>query len=168
MKQHMTDNSTTRRGLLGLAAAGSISAILYARTGSAKPPSAFPLTKTPAEWRRVLGPERYYILREAGTERPYSSPLNKEHRKGLFGCAGCGLPLFSSTTKFDSRTGWPSFYRALPEAVVTKSDRSLLMERTEVLCRRCGGHLGHVFEDGPQPTGLRYCMNGLALIFRPS
>ena len=97
MKQHMTDSSTTRRGLLGLAAAGSISAILYARTGSAQPPSGFPLTKTPAEWRRILGPQRYYILREAGTERPYSSPLNKEHRKGLFGCAGCGLPLFSST-----------------------------------------------------------------------
>jgi peptide-methionine (R)-S-oxide reductase len=128
----------------------------------------FPVTKTPAEWRRTLGPQRYHVLREAGTEFPYSSPLNKEHRRGLFGCAGCGLPLFSSTTKFDSRTGWPSFYRALPNAVLTKADRSMMMERTEVLCRRCGGHLGHVFEDGPPPTGLRYCMNGLALIFRPS
>lgn len=166
--QDMFESYTTRRGLLGLTAAGAISAFLYARSGPAKSSSAFPLTKTQAEWKRVLGPQRYYILREAGTERPYSSPLNKEHRKGLFGCAGCGLPLFSSTTKFESGTGWPSFYRALPEAIVTKADRSLMMERTEVLCRRCGGHLGHVFDDGPKPTGLRYCMNGLALIFRPS
>jgi peptide-methionine (R)-S-oxide reductase len=128
----------------------------------------FEVTRTPAEWKRMLGPQRYRILREAGTERPYSSPLDKEHRRGVFACAGCGLPLFSSTTKFESRTGWPSFFRPLPNAVVTKADRSLMMERTEVLCRRCGGHLGHVFDDGPRPTGLRYCMNGLALTFRPA
>jgi peptide-methionine (R)-S-oxide reductase len=147
---------------------GGVGALVILRPSQVGATGRFPVTKTPAEWRRTLGSQRYRILREAGTELPYSSPLNKEHRKGLFGCAGCGLPLFSSTTKFDSRTGWPSFYRALPNAVVTKADRSMLMERTEVLCRRCGGHLGHVFDDGPNPTGLRYCMNGLALIFRPS
>jgi peptide-methionine (R)-S-oxide reductase len=156
-----------RRAVLGGVGAVGV-AWLVLRPSEVEALGRYPVTKTAAEWRRTLGPQRFRILREAGTELPYSSPLNKEHRKGLFGCAGCGLPLFSSTTKFDSRTGWPSFYRALPSAVVTKADRSMLMERTEVLCRRCGGHLGHVFEDGPQPTGLRYCMNGLALIFRPS
>ena len=107
-------------------------------------------------------------MRQAGTERAFTSPLNDEHRRGVFTCAGCALPLFSSTTKFDSGTGWPSFYRPLPRAVLTRPDRSLLMDRTEVLCRRCGGHLGHVFNDGPKPTGLRYCMNGLSLRFRPA
>jgi peptide-methionine (R)-S-oxide reductase len=119
-----------------------------------------------SEWRRRLGPQRYRILRQAGTERAFTSPLNNEHRRGTFVCAGCGLPLFSSTAKFDSGTGWPSFFRPLRNAVLTRTDRSYFMERTEVLCRRCGGHLGHVFEDGPKPTGLRYCMNGLALKFR--
>ena len=156
-----------RRVFIGTVGAGGVGWFLLQpqQVDAAK---QFAVTKTPAEWKRTLGPQRYRILREAGTERPYSSPLNKEHRRGMFACAGCGLPLFSSTTKFDSRTGWPSFYRPLPNAVVTKSDRSLMMERTEVLCRRCGGHLGHVFDDGPQPTGLRYCMNGLALTFRPA
>jgi peptide-methionine (R)-S-oxide reductase len=124
--------------------------------------------KTPAEWRRQLGPARFEILRQAGTERPFSSPLDEEHRRGQFRCAGCTQALFDSATKFDSGTGWPSFYRPLPHAVVTRSDHSLLMDRTEVLCSRCGGHLGHVFPDGPKPTGLRYCMNGLALIFVPA
>jgi len=156
-----------RRALLGTVGIGG-AAWLLLRPQEVEATGQFAVAKTPAEWRRTLGPQRYRILREAGTERPYSSPLNKEHRRGLFACAGCGLPLFSSTTKFDSHTGWPSFFRPLPNAVVTKSDRSLLMERTEVLCRRCGGHLGHVFEDGPRPTGLRYCMNGLALTFRPA
>jgi len=128
----------------------------------------FKVMKTPAQWRRQLGPDRYEILREAGTERPFSSPLDEEHRRGQFRCAGCGQPLFDSSTKFDSGTGWPSFYRPLPHAVVTRADHSLFMERTEVLCSRCGGHLGHVFRDGPKPTGLRYCMNGLALIFVPT
>ena len=115
-----------------------------------------------------LGPARFEILREAGTERPFSSPLNHEHRQGVFTCAGCALPLFSSSTKFDSGTGWPSFYRALAGSVITKPDYSLGMERTEVLCSRCSGHLGHVFPDGPKPTGLRYCMNGLAMQFAPN
>jgi peptide-methionine (R)-S-oxide reductase len=111
------------------------------------------------------GPQRFAILREGSTERAYSSTLDKEHRPGAFVCAGCGLPLFSSSAKFESGTGWPSFFKPRANAVITRSDSSLLMERTEVLCRRCGGHLGHVFNDGPRPTGLRYCMNGLAMKF---
>jgi peptide-methionine (R)-S-oxide reductase len=125
----------------------------------------FQVTHTAADWRRLLGAERYAVLREASTERPFSSPLLNEHHRGFFDCAGCGLPLFSSATKFESGTGWPSFFRPLPNAIVTRSDRTLAFQRTEVLCRRCGGHLGHVFDDGPKPTGLRYCMNGLALKF---
>jgi peptide-methionine (R)-S-oxide reductase len=147
--------------LFGLTGAGLI---LFGRSSTAS--AAFAVTHTPAEWRRILGPKRYAVLREAATERAFTSPLNDEHRKGVFACAGCQLPLFSSQAKFDSGTGWPSFWKALPKAVVTRADRSLMMERTEVLCTRCGGHLGHVFDDGPKPTGLRYCMNGLALVFR--
>lgn len=162
----MMQNLTNRRELLGVAGTGLVAAILVTRSGTASTKTAFEVTHSPDEWRRMLGAPRYAVLREAGTERPFSSPLNKEHRRGVFVCAGCGLPLFSSTTKFDSGTGWPSFYRAFPKAVVTKSDRSYLMDRTEVLCRRCGGHLGHLFNDGPKPTGLRYCMNGLSLTFR--
>jgi peptide-methionine (R)-S-oxide reductase len=154
-----------RRALLGAVALGGIAWLVFRpAAGEAKP--RFEVNRTPAEWRRVLGPQRYAVLREAATERRFTSPLNKEHRRGTFTCAGCGLPLFSSSAKFDSGTGWPSFFRPLRNAVVTRTDRSLMMERTEVLCRRCGGHLGHVFEDGPKPTGLRYCMNGLALRFR--
>ena len=120
-----------------------------------------------ADWRKRLTPAQYNVLRGHGTERPGSSPLNNEHRKGIFACAGCDLPLFSSDTKFNSGTGWPSFYQPLPEAVGTKTDRSFFMTRTEVHCSRCNGHLGHVFDDGPPPTGLRYCMNGVALKFKP-
>jgi peptide-methionine (R)-S-oxide reductase len=156
-----------RRALLGTVALGGI-AWLVLRPTPGEATARFEVTRSPAQWKQLLGPERYRILREAGTERAFTSPLNKEHRRGTFKCAGCGLSLFSSTTKFESGTGWPSFYRPLPRAVVTRSDHSLLMERTEVLCRRCGGHLGHVFEDGPKPTGLRYCMNGLALRFQPA
>ncbi|WIG50029.1 MAG: Peptide-methionine (R)-S-oxide reductase MsrB [Afipia sp.] len=138
-----------------------------ARAGE-KSAQKFEIEKTPAEWRKQLSAAQYNVLREAGTERPFTSPLNNEKRKGTFACAGCDLPLFSSDTKFDSGTGWPSFYQALPNAIVEKSDRSYMMVRTETLCRRCGGHLGHVFDDGPKPTGLRYCMNGLALTFKPA
>jgi peptide-methionine (R)-S-oxide reductase len=156
--------SIDRRALLGAAGVGLAAWALFRPAPAEAGP--FPVQKTPAQWRAQLGPARFDVLREAGTERPFSSPLNKEHRRGTFACAGCAQPLFSSTTKFDSGTGWPSFYRALPNAVLTRSDRALGMSRTEVLCRRCGGHLGHVFDDGPKPTGLRYCMNGLALQFR--
>ena len=152
--------------MFGLAGAGAASLLLFGRSGGAAAKTTFAVNHSSAEWRKLLGPQRYAVLREAATERPYSSPLNKEHRRGVFACAGCRQPLFASATKFESGTGWPSFWKPLPGAVVTRSDRSMLIERTEVLCARCGGHLGHVFEDGPKPTGLRYCMNGLALNFR--
>jgi peptide-methionine (R)-S-oxide reductase len=157
-----------RRTFIGLAGAATVGLLLFGRQTGAQASTRFAVNRTPEEWRRILGPQRYHILREAGTERAFTSPLLGEHRKGFFTCAGCALPLFSSVTKFDSGTGWPSFWKALPGAVVTRTDRSLLMERDEVLCARCGGHLGHVFDDGPKPTGLRYCMNGLALNFRPA
>lgn len=157
-----------RRAFIGVAGAAG-AALTFLSVGRANGASrSFEFALSDSDWRKRLGPERYRILREAGTERPYSSPLNKEHRRGTFACAGCGLPLFSSATKFDSGTGWPSFFRPLPNAILTRADHSLFMERTEVLCRRCGGHLGHVFDDGPRPTGLRYCMNGLALTFVPA
>jgi peptide-methionine (R)-S-oxide reductase len=130
--------------------------------------AGFEVTRSDAEWRRILKPEVYKVLRQEDTEYPGSSPLLKEHRNGTFACAGCDLPLFSSATKFESGTGWPSFFRPLNNAVITTTDRSIGMVRTAVSCRRCGGHLGHVFEDGPKPTGLRYCMNGLALNFHPA
>jgi peptide-methionine (R)-S-oxide reductase len=125
----------------------------------------FEVEKSDAEWRRLLKPAQYRVLRQHGTEQPYSSPLNGEKRKGTFVCAACELPLFASETKFESGTGWPSFYAPLANAVAVSDDRSLFIPRTEVHCRRCGGHLGHVFKDGPPPTGLRYCMNGVALNF---
>jgi peptide-methionine (R)-S-oxide reductase len=161
----MQDEMIGRRELIGLAGVGVAAMLLGSTSTLAVSAGNFRVTHSPAEWRRILGPERFAVLREASTERPFSSPLLNEHRKGFFDCAGCNLPVFSSATKFDSHTGWPSFFRALANAVVTRPDHSLLMERTEVLCRRCGGHLGHVFDDGPKPTGLRYCMNGLALKF---
>lgn len=124
--------------------------------------------KTDAQWRAELTPEQYRVLRGHGTERPFTSPINDEKRAGMFACAGCGKELFASATKFDSGCGWPSFYApASKEAVAEKEDRSLFMQRTEVLCDDCGGHLGHVFDDGPNPTGLRYCINGAALKFNP-
>ncbi|VWD36201.1 methionine sulfoxide reductase B [Burkholderia lata] len=171
----------TRRHLLfagatGLAVLATLSSVgrraLVGRAFAAPPATPqtaapFEVTLSDAEWHRRLTPAQYSILREAGTERPYTSPLNDEHRQGTFACAGCNLALFSSATKFDSHTGWPSFWKPLDHAVGTHTDASFGMIRTEVHCRRCGGHLGHVFDDGPQPTGLRYCMNGLALAFHP-
>lgn len=126
------------------------------------------VTKTDEEWRKVLTDEQYRVLRKHGTERAGTSPLDREKRQGIFHCAGCGLALFASEAKFDSGTGWPSFFQPLDRAVETTEDRSWFMRRTEVHCRRCGGHLGHVFPDGPQPTGLRYCMNGVSMTFEPS
>jgi peptide-methionine (R)-S-oxide reductase len=155
-----------RRNLLTLAGLGALTAACG--TSPAEAAQRFEFTLADAEWKKRLSPEAYRVLRHEGTERPYSSPLNKEKRPGTFACAGCSLPLFASTTKFESGTGWPSFYQPLANAVVTRTDRTLGMARTEVRCRRCGGHLGHVFDDGPRPTGKRYCMNGAALSFRAS
>ena len=136
-----------------------------ASKGSAEP--EFEVELSDEEWRRRLTPEQYRVLREHGTERAGTSPLDKQYAPGVYHCAGCGQPLFDAGTKFDSGTGWPSFFAPLDEAVETQTDRSFFMVRNEVHCRRCGGHLGHVFEDGPQPTGLRYCMNGVSLGFQP-
>lgn len=127
--------------------------------------SSFEISKTEEEWRNTLTPEQFNVLRKHGTERAHTSPLDKQYDKGNYVCAGCGFPLFSSETKFNSGTGWPSFYEPIEGAVDTSVDRSLFMTRTEVHCHRCGGHLGHVFDDGPAPTGKRYCMNGVALKF---
>ena len=154
---------TSAAGLLGL-----LSLRWFGTTAPARAAEKFEIEKTDAEWRSQLTPEQYGILRQEGTERPWTSALLKEHRKGTFACAGCDLPLFASETKFESGTGWPSFYKPLDNAVSTHTDRTFGMARTEVHCRRCGGHLGHVFDDGPKPTGLRYCMDGLALTFHPA
>jgi peptide-methionine (R)-S-oxide reductase len=156
------------RRKLHLATAGGAALLIGVKwlgNFAVEPAGAFEIEKSDAEWRKLLTPAQYDVLRRHGTERPGSSPLDREKRSGVFVCAGCDLPLFTSETKFDSGTGWPSFYRPLPNAVGTSVDRMLLLSRTEVHCRRCGGHLGHVFEDGPRPTGLRYCMNGVALKF---
>jgi peptide-methionine (R)-S-oxide reductase len=149
-------------GLLGFAA------LRWFGGAPARAAEKFEIEKTDEEWRAQLTPQQYQILRKEGTERPWTSPLLKEHRKGIFACAGCDLPLFSSATKFESGTGWPSFYQPLENAVGKNEDRALGMLRTEIHCRRCGGHLGHVFDDGPKPTGLRYCMDGYALVFHPA
>ena len=135
---------------------------------AAKPEEKFPVMKTDAQWKASLPPAAYEVLRRAGTERPFTSPLNNEHRKGTFYCLGCQNPLYSSETKFDSGTGWPSFWAPINKAAInTKTDGSMILEvRTEVLCSRCGGHQGHVFNDGPKPTGLRYCMNGASMGFK--
>lgn len=160
----------TRRHLFAAGGAG-VAAVALARVGrpqTTKAAPAFAVTHTDAEWRKLLTPAQYDVLRRQGTEPAFSSPLLKEHRAGTFTCAGCDLPLFSSKTKFESGTGWPSFWQPLPNAVIEENDTSFGMARTAISCRRCGGHLGHVFNDGPKPTGLRYCMDGLALKFVPS
>jgi peptide-methionine (R)-S-oxide reductase len=164
----------TRRSLLlgasAIAASGAFAFLLLRRPGTTVAASGetFEVNHTPEEWKKILTPDQYAVLREADTERPYTSPLNHEKRDGIFACAGCDLPLFSSKTKFDSGTGWPSFYAPLDNAVRNSDDWSFGMQRSEIHCRRCGGHLGHVFDDGPPPTGMRYCMNGLALKFVPA
>jgi peptide-methionine (R)-S-oxide reductase len=150
----------SRRSFLAASAAA-----LAAPGAALAAPGRFEVTRTPQEWRSLLGPARYAVLREEKTERAGTSPLNREKRRGTYRCAGCALPLFSSATKFESGTGWPSFYAPLANAVRTRADRTLVFVRTEVHCRRCGGHLGHVFDDGPKPTGKRYCMNGTAMTF---
>ncbi|MDB5573248.1 MAG: Peptide methionine sulfoxide reductase MsrB [Tardiphaga sp.] len=163
-----------RRILLASTAAfGALAAFRWLGFGSAnaspdKAAQKFEVEKSDAEWKKQLTAEQYSILRKEGTERPNASPLNKEKRKGIFACAGCDLPLFASETKFESGTGWPSFYQPLENAVGESKDSTFGMARTEVHCRRCGGHLGHVFDDGPKPTGLRYCMNGFAMTFKPA
>ena len=153
---------------------GSAAAALGAAIGGGREPDGtnapetFEVNRSAEEWRAILTPEQYHVLREEGTERARSSPLDQEYRQGTYLCAGCELPLFASEAKFDSGTGWPSFFEPLEDAIRTRQDRGFLGVRTEVHCRRCGGHLGHVFDDGPPPTGQRYCMNGVALRFLPA
>jgi peptide-methionine (R)-S-oxide reductase len=154
-----------------LAGAGGLAYLLARRYGMVPEVIAaatFEVTHTEAEWKKLLTPEQFEVLRKEGTERPFTSPLEKEHRIGVFSCAGCQLPVYLSKTKFDSGTGWPSFWAPIDKAVITSEDDSFFMKRTAVSCRRCGGHLGHVFNDGPPPTGLRYCMNGVAMTFKPA
>lgn len=164
-----------RRDVLwtGAAAAALLGGVdLLWRTGRPQPAQAesetFEVTRTDAEWKKMLTPEQYDVLRHEGTEYPGTSPLLEEHRKGVFACAGCDLPVYSSDKKFESGTGWPSFWQEIPKAIGERKDSTLGMVRTEVHCRRCGGHLGHVFDDGPPPTGLRHCINGVALNFHPA
>ena len=159
---------TNRRQFISLAGVGLTALTIGCSAEESRAAEHFPVSLTREQWKKKLTPAQFRILREGGTERPFSSPLNSEHRNGIFVCAGCDQPLYSSKTKFESGTGWPSFYAPLKGAVVTRTDRSLGMSRTEVLCSRCGGHLGHVFNDGPKPTGKRYCMNGDAMVFRPA
>ena len=163
----------TRRNIFyaGAAAVGAFGLDRLFRSSAvaaATPPHPYEVTHTDAEWRKLLTPAQYDVLRQEGTEVPWTSPLLNEHRAGTFACAGCDLPLYSSKTKFDSGTGWPSFWAPLPGAVDEATDRTFGMTRTAISCHRCGGHLGHVFDDGPKPTGLRYCMNGVALKFEPT
>ena len=163
----MIERRSVLLGGAAFLAGGSIMG-LFSTPTSARDQKAYEVTRTDEEWRRMLTPEQFRVLRKHGTERAGSSPLDKEHRKGTFLCAGCDRPLFSSDTKFNSGTGWPSFYAPLEGAIGTSEDNSWFATRTEVHCARCGGHLGHVFNDGPAPTGLRYCMNGVAMKFQPA
>jgi peptide-methionine (R)-S-oxide reductase len=164
------ESGMTKRNFIGAAAAalGALATGGCARKSVAAEAETFEVNKSPAEWRKILSPQQYAVLREESTERPRSSPLNDEHRAGNYSCAGCALPVYSSKAKFESGTGWPSFTAPIAGAVRTKEDPGFFGSRTEVHCRRCGGHLGHVFDDGPPPTGLRYCMNGVAMNFTPA
>ncbi len=157
----------TRRKALGFAGTGALFGFVTLTSGTSVAAKNYPIERSAAQWRKRLTKQQYYILREAGTERPYSSQLNDEKRAGTYHCQGCNNALYSSKTKFESGTGWPSFWKPLSGAIATKPDRSIIaMPRTEVLCSDCGGHLGHVFDDGPKPTGQRWCMNGAAMKFR--
>jgi len=151
----------TRRGF-----AASLAAFIGLAPAARAETCAFEICRSTQEWRAMLSRKEFRVMRKHGTERAFSSPLNTENRTGIFYCRGCDLPLFDAKTKYDSGTGWPSFYQPLPNAVGLQEDRSLGMRRTEVHCRRCGSHLGHVFSDGPQPTGHRYCMNGVSMTFK--
>jgi peptide-methionine (R)-S-oxide reductase len=159
-----------RRAFLAFGGAAMVAGVAFTLPGrdggAAAQGDNVPFRLTDAQWRQRLSPAQYATLRHAFTERAGTSPLNNEHRRGIFHCAGCNQALYSSAAKFESGTGWPSFFRPLPHAIVTRADHSLLDARTEVLCARCGGHIGHVFDDGPPPTGLRYCMNGVAMTFQ--
>lgn len=165
----------TRRIVL-VGGALAIAAAWFSRRGAPTSPIAqaaaadgpYPVTHTEEDWRQRLTPDQFAVLRESGTERPFTSALNDEHRRGTFSCAGCANEVFSSTTKFDSHTGWPSFWASIEAGIGQTDDRSYGMVRSAIHCSRCGGHLGHVFSDGPKPTGLRYCMNGVAMTFKPA
>lgn len=164
----MIETALTRRRLMGWLCASAALPAIAACGGAEAQAKGFPVAYTDAQWRRRLTRDQYHILRQKGTEAPGSSPLLHEKRQGTFVCAGEGHPLFSSATKFESGTGWPSFWRPLPGAIGTSTDYETGYPRTEVHCAQCGGHLGHVFNDGPKPTGKRYCMNGDAMLFRPA
>ncbi|MDZ4791558.1 MAG: peptide-methionine (R)-S-oxide reductase MsrB [Hyphomicrobiales bacterium] len=160
---------TRRQFTQGFAAVLAATAVSLPRTGGSAPvANKFEIDLPADEWKKRLNKEQYAVLREHGTERAGTSPLDKENRAGVFACAGCDLPVFKSDTKYDSGTGWPSFWAPIDNAIGTSEDKSWFATRTEVHCRRCGGHLGHVFDDGPKPTGLRYCMNGVAMKFSPA
>lgn len=158
----------TRRAILLNGTGLVILAAFSSQAGNVRSEETFAIKKTDAEWRRLLKSDQYAVLRQSGTERPFTSPLLSEKRRGDYACAGCELPLFSSTTKFDSGTGWPSFWAPLDKAIGAESDETFGMTRTSVHCNRCGGHQGHVFDDGPRPTGLRYCINGVSMTFIPA